>query len=342
MGDAMRLKLLLAVPLLLLLPALGPAAEKGLTIKGVRYFSYPTFTRVVFEAEAAAPYVLTRAEDGKGLVLGAYDGPLALKAALPAIQDGVVKGMELQGAGERPVIVITLAAAGDVKDFVLRGPDRIVLDITRLQAAAPEPAQPRRKHAVVVIDPGHGGRDPGIIAQQGPEKQRTLELSQAVRKLLKKKDSSLTVLLTREKDQTLTLDERAAAANAAGAAVFLSLHAAAGNGVRAYFLEPDVEQAPASAAGRKDFLGFEAETAQQGMLWGRQQAAHAAESMTLARKLMQALTGREQEAPSPAPLALLKGVDAAAVLVEAGVETDREAVAALIVKGLEQYVREIR
>jgi hypothetical protein len=41
------------------------AVEKGLTVKGVRYSTYAAFTRIVFEVEAAAPYVVTRSQDGK-------------------------------------------------------------------------------------------------------------------------------------------------------------------------------------------------------------------------------------------------------------------------------------
>ena len=55
----MRILFALIVLCLLSMPAGAGAAEKGLIVKGVRYASYATFTRIVFEIEAAAPYVLT-------------------------------------------------------------------------------------------------------------------------------------------------------------------------------------------------------------------------------------------------------------------------------------------
>ena len=68
-----------------------------------------------------------------------------------------------------------MAAAGEVKDFVLHGPDRIVIDITK--GVAPVTAPPADKPTVIVLDPGHGGKDTGIVAPQGQEKTLTLELA---------------------------------------------------------------------------------------------------------------------------------------------------------------------
>src|SRR5574342_274064 len=209
-----RLLQLILVPLLMV-PAGTFSAEKGLTVKGVRYFSYASFTRIVFEIEAAAPYILTRTTDGRMLLLSAYEGPFALKAQLPVIRDGVVNGIETKEDGGRNVVLIHLdSAGGEVKDFVLRGPDRIVLDIARGAAPsaesppAPPPAISDTAVVVVVLDAGHGGRDTGIMTMQGQEKSLTLDLAHAVRKILQK-SSHFKVLLTRDKDQTLSLDERA-------------------------------------------------------------------------------------------------------------------------------------
>src|SRR4030067_1078318 len=79
----------------LALSGASPSAEKGLAVKGVRYFSYPTFTRVVLEIESAGPYVLTKDQDGSRLIFTAHEGPLTLKTQqMPLINDGVVKNIE--------------------------------------------------------------------------------------------------------------------------------------------------------------------------------------------------------------------------------------------------------
>jgi N-acetylmuramoyl-L-alanine amidase len=336
----MRTLFALIVLCLLSSPVTAGAAEKGLTVKGVRYASYATFTRIVFEIELAAPYVLIRSTDGRSVMLSSYDGPFLLKTQLPMVRDSVVLGLESrEEAGGRTAVVIRLdGTAGEVKDFVLRGPDRIVIDIQK--GAAPVPALPTDKPTVIVLDPGHGGKDTGIIASQGQEKTLTLDRSLAIRKMLQK-DPRLKVVLTREKDQALTPDERAAISNAAGALLFVSIHFATNAGSRVFIQdlleEPDMQKArPVSG----DFLGYEAGSGRQEMLWGKQQAAHARESGALGRKIARQLVGQDSAEPVQAPLVLLKAVDAAAVMIEIGMELDQVQAAEAIVKGIEQYVRE--
>lgn len=339
---------------LLMMPASTFSAEKGLTVKGVRYFSYAAFTRIVFEIEAAAPYILTRTTDGRTLLFSAYEGPFALKAQLPVIRDGVVNGIETKEDAGRNVVLIHLdSAGGEVKDFVLRGPDRIVLDIARGAASsaaspsAPPPSSPTAiadtAAVVVVLDAGHGGRDTGIMTIQGQEKSLTLDLAHAVRKILQK-SSHFKVLLTREKDQALSLDERAGFANAAGTTVFVSIHAATGAAGRVFILDPDDDLAGQQAArtASRDFLSFEAGSEEQEKLWGRQQAVHAKESGVFGRRLARQLEGRDDAEPVQAPIAGLKAIDSAAVMVEIGLEQDRAKAAEAIAKGIEKYVRENR
>jgi N-acetylmuramoyl-L-alanine amidase len=330
---------------LLMVPTGTFSSEKGLTVKGVRYFSYAAFTRIVFEIDAAAPYVLTRTADGRMLLFSAYDGPFVLKSQLPVIRDGVVNGMEIKEDAGRTVVFIHLNdAGGEVKDFVLREPDRIVLDIARGAISSANPAPAAAGAAVVVVlDAGHGGRDTGIIAMQGEEKSLTLELAHTVRKILQK-SSHFKVLLTREKDQMLSLDERAGFANAAGAAIFVSIHAATGVAERVFILDPDDDLAGQQAARTtsRDFLSFEAGSEEREKLWDRQQATHAKESGVFGKRLAQQFEGRSDAEPVQAPIAELKAIDSAAVLVEIGMEQDRAKAAEAIAKGIEQYARENR
>jgi N-acetylmuramoyl-L-alanine amidase len=310
-----------------------------MTVKGVRYASYATFTRIVFELESAAPYVLIRSNDGRSVMLGSYDGPFLLKTQLPMIRDSVVLGLESREEAGRTTVVIRLdVAAGDVKDFVLHGPDRIVIDIAK--GAAPVPAPSADKPKVIVLDPGHGGKDTGIVASRGQEKTLTLELALMIRKILQK-DPHLKVVLTREKDQALTPDERAAASNEAGALLYVSIHSAANAGSRILIQdlldEPETQKARPAGG---DFLGYETGSEQREMLWGKQQAAHARESGILGRKIARQLAGQDSAEPVQAPLVLLKAVDAAAAVAEIGMETDRAQTAEMIAKGIEQYVRE--
>lgn len=75
----------------------------------------------------------------------------------------------------------------------------------------------------VVIDPGHGGHDPGAVHDDLQEAMLTLDLGLRVADELARRN--IPVLLTREDDRFLTLDQRVAIARGADAALFLSLHA---------------------------------------------------------------------------------------------------------------------
>jgi len=327
--------------ILIACPAAAFGAEKGLTVKGVRYFSYPGFTRIVFETEETAPYALTRSSDGKSLYFSSYGGPFVLKQLqLPLINDGVIKGMELRQERDNRAVIITLGpAAGEAKDFVLRAPDRIVLDVLRGSAPAGASDTPSAKAPVVVIDAGHGGTESGIVAAQGVEKTAMLDQANSVRKLLKKSGARITVLLTREQDQAMTLDERAAYSNAAGAILFVSLHAAPGQETRVLILDPDEGQLSSASGGPSDFLGYDAMSERQQMLWGTQQARHAQESGRFGRSMARALSASETAEPEQAPLAGLKAVDATAVLIETGIAAKRGNAAEAIAREIEQYVR---
>lgn len=113
---------------------------------------------------------------------------------------------------------------------------------------SPPPTIPQGA-VVVMIDPGHGGRDPGAIGIAGlQEKQINLTISQRIQQRLQA--AGLTVLMTRDSDQWVDLEARAQVANQAGAAVFVSIHANAismqrpeVNGLETYYLSSGADLA---------------------------------------------------------------------------------------------------
>ena len=101
----------------------------------------------------------------------------------------------------------------------------------------------------IVIDPGHGGKDPGASGHGVQESLLTLDVALRLERLLKK-TPGIEVTLTRRADEFVALEERTAIANRAHADLFLSIHAnasrnPAANGVETYFLSfaanPDAE-----------------------------------------------------------------------------------------------------
>jgi len=121
----------------------------------------------------------------------------------------------------------------------------------------------------------------------------------------------------------------------------VSIHSAANAASRVFIQdlldEPETQKARPAGT---DFLGYEAGSGQRDMLWGKQQAAHARESGVLGRMIARQLAGQDSTEPVQAPLVLLKAVDAAAAMVEIGMEADRAQTAEAIAKGIEQYARE--
>lgn len=96
---------------------------------------------------------------------------------------------------------------------------------------------------VIVIDPGHGGKDPGAIGKKGT-KEKTIVLQVAKRlKPLLEETLNVRVVMTREKDVFIPLSERGKIANNAGGKLFVSLHCNAArdrraHGIETYFLAP--------------------------------------------------------------------------------------------------------
>jgi N-acetylmuramoyl-L-alanine amidase len=112
---------------------------------------------------------------------------------------------------------------------------------------------PDNKIDVIVIDPGHGGDDYGAIGQGGTrEKEVVLNISKKLAALIRK-DKKFQVVMTRDRDKTLTLEERAKIANDAGADLFISIHANASpkrnvRGWNVFFLAPALNDSARSAA----------------------------------------------------------------------------------------------
>jgi N-acetylmuramoyl-L-alanine amidase len=101
----------------------------------------------------------------------------------------------------------------------------------------------------IVIDPGHGGHDTGTISASGMrEKDLVLDVGRRLKAYIKHNYPEVEVIMTRESDRFVALEERTAIANSQHADLFISIHANASpsrvaSGVETFFLSPD--RAPA-------------------------------------------------------------------------------------------------
>jgi N-acetylmuramoyl-L-alanine amidase len=108
----------------------------------------------------------------------------------------------------------------------------------------------------IVIDPGHGGHDPGGVVRGTTEAAIVLDVALRLEKLLEKVEG-VEVILTRRTDEFLGLQDRTAIANREGADLFLSIHANANtnsraSGVETYFLNFATNAAAAAIAAREN------------------------------------------------------------------------------------------
>jgi N-acetylmuramoyl-L-alanine amidase len=154
---------------------------------------------------------------------------------------------------------IVLDVQSDVyrKVFYLPEPFRLIIDVAR-QAPKPAmlPAGPRVVRRVV-LDPGHGGHDPGAVGPIGlREKDVTLDIAHRAAPIIAR-ELGIVTLLTRDADEFVALDERAARANAFRADLFVSIHCNASDdpssrGVMSFVLDESRDLFAAGIAAREN------------------------------------------------------------------------------------------
>ena len=233
------------------------------------------------------------------------------------------EGPVLVGEARRGGLTIALPAA--VADVSIR--------------AARTPGRP-----IVLIDPGHGGRDPGATGVSGrvTEKQLTLAMAAELADLLEKR-GRVRVALAREGDAYLSLGQRAAIARRIGASLFVSLHMDSApnplaRGTTLYSLS-DVassEEAArfASAENRAgEALSSEADGSLRSILSDLALRGQMEQSAELARRTVRRAAGRVALRPRPhqfASFQVLRRADTPALLVEAGYISNVEDEALLV------------
>ena len=187
----------------------------------------------------------------------------------------------------------------------------------------------------VVIDPGHGGDEEGAVGAAGTfEKDITLSIARRLKAGIESR-LGLRVLLTRDGDQTVALDDRAALANNNKGDLLISIHANASlrkdvSGAQVYYLSADEagEEARRAASARQTLPALGGGTRDVEMiLWEVAQVRHLNDSASLAaiveEQLRDAVTLNARPVQQ-APFRVLAGANMPAVLVEVGFLTNVE------------------
>lgn len=226
--------------------------------------------------------------------------------------------------------------------YDLKNPPRLVVDLSgEKRSRGPATLGPSpRAASVIVLDPGHGGVETGAVGPRGlAEKDVALDLARRIEALLET-EAGLTVVLTREDDRLVPIEERTAIANHNRAELFVSIHlnsspATGAYGAETYFLAPEATDDEARTLAALENRAFdptgEAADARGAadadsreldlVLWDLAQNQYLADSGRLAEAVqreLNALAGIRDRGVRQAPFAVLMGATMPAILVEAG------------------------
>ena len=259
---------------------------KRVVVTGLRFWSNPNYTRVVIDTDKETTYLphLLKKDpsinkpqrlyvDLQNCLLGEN-----IKKIIP-IDDDLLSGARAgQFTKDSVRVVVDIKTLKTHKVFSLKDPFRIIMDMwgdsekpkkTNALKAKNKIKDPKAisKSLVkqlslgvkrIIIDPGHGGRDYGAPGRIKGVHEKKIVL-QIGRKLAKKirKEIKCEVLMTRNNDKFLTLEERTAIANTKNADLFISIHTNANrdrrvSGIQTFFLSPTGDKESILVAAREN------------------------------------------------------------------------------------------
>lgn len=222
------------------------AALPQVEIYDLRSYTHPTHTRIVVDIGKLREFSSAELKNPDRIYVDIYQARLNPILHAKAFEARCDYLKEIRIAQRTPTTVRVVAELDFNKIeryqiFPLFDPFRVVIDIYPRRGPLPTetPAQPAKPTPsgyslarqlglgvqTVVIDPGHGGRDPGAISRKGlKEKDIVLDVALELKKLLEA-GMGLKVILTRESDIYIPLENRTVIANQQKADLFISIHA---------------------------------------------------------------------------------------------------------------------
>ena len=252
-------------------------------------------------------------------ILGAKLAP-GSRDTLP-VDDGVLRQVRVgQYSADVVRVVLDMNAVRAHNAFIIPEPTQLVIDILaqgtqqkaptkevamRVEPASQKPVAVAKKADLpasggglrkIVLDPGHGGKDPGAIGAGGiAEKDIVLSVARKLARKLKA-ELGVQVVLTRHDDRFVPLEERTALANSENADLFISLHVNASlnseaSGIETYYLDNTTDEAAIRLAARENRTSRRNISDLQFILSDMMQNMKLEDSITLAHRLQGALVG---------------------------------------------------
>lgn len=378
--------------------------NKRAMVKNIRYWSTPNYTRVVIDVKSPVKYEHHLLEPDPGhkkprLYLDLHNARVSrrIDSVVPIKDDLLQKARAGQYTENTVRVVLDTEKLVGYNVFHLYDPFRIVVDVRGFEKRKTKPPQKKssplaKKRKVrrgikktekpdktislarqlglnvnrIVIDPGHGGKDPGCkLHGKYREKNITLALAKRLASRLKK-EIGCEVLLTRDKDAFLSLEQRTAIANMKKADLFISLHVNAHkdtriHGLETYFLNMATDQQAVMVAARENATSEKSISDLETILNDLMMNTKIRESSRLAHQVQKGMVGSANKrykgvrslGVKQAPFYVLIGAQMPAVLVEVGflsngIERKRlmskayqERLAAGISLGIKRYIESI-
>jgi N-acetylmuramoyl-L-alanine amidase len=343
------------------------AANRPLAVlNDIKHWSNPDYTRVSLELDKDITWEaheLGKGSPGKPgrVYIDINRSRLSRTVRDITIGDGLLKGVRV-GQYKNDVVRVVLDTENikDYKIFPLSDPARLIIDvrgerraeISRLEAslsAATQPVTEKRRDepAVIekrpktqpkpviskirriVVDPGHGGHDPGAVGPTGlQEKDVVLAIGLKLKELIKD-ELGLDVVMTRSTDIFIPLEERTAIANKVNADLFISIHANAANnrnasGIETYYLNLAKTEKSAQLAAKENGTSLEKVSVLQAILFDLManyklnDSAHLAEEIqkSLYKKVKNQYSDVKNLGVKQGPFYVLVGATMPSILVE--------------------------
>ena len=369
------------------LPDLG-ASSKGVLarVTDIRHWSAQDYTRIVIDVNAQVEYTshLLRRDPALGkpprLYIDLENSTLdsSFPGGIP-IGDGLLRKVRAGQYKPRVVrVVLDIESIEDHKIFSLGDPFRIVVDVTGESRRRLLPPGKGKTPSLtlaqqlglgvkkVVIDPGHGGKDPGALGPSGlKEKDVVLAIALKLQKKIRER-LNLDAILTRSSDKFLPLEERTALANTQKADLFVSIHTNAHKnrrvyGISTYILNVATDEEAARLAAFENSVSAKRISDLEKILNDLMLNSKINESSRLADAVQQGLIKDLPRSYSrikdlgvkQAPFYVLIGAQMPSIMVEISFITNRleekrlastayqDAVAEGILAGIQSYIRQI-
>lgn len=350
----------------------GYSADLAEDEVSLRVQNVPLGTRIILEFTARPGYQVQKQSDRVVVSLQGSFKTVPFKSK--SFDEPILQRFKLdRSSRQTDLLFFTGPEFASVSSFEMSTPFRLVLDfhkrtesVPSLGAGTPAPAQsggeipplpPTRQEIpappgsseetpvpsgapgmqLIVVDAGHGGAEMGAKGPSGLlEKDVTLDVAKRLQVGLARR-LGVRVILTRETDKQVSLDDRTALANHERADLFLSIHvnaspATKASGAETYFLSYQAtdDEARAAAALENNTIGVDTPPGSQALsmvLWDLAQSKYLAESSKLAEAIqdnLNELLRIESRGVKQAPFKVLMGATMPAVLVEIGFITNSD------------------